>query len=443
MSLAWPIIIQRATQSVVGLADALMVAPLGEDALAAVTTGAFDTFAVIILPMGTVFIVQSFAAQLHGRGELGAARRYAWYALMLAGLAGIIGLALIPFVPAVVSSLDYSPNVEAYMTTYIMWRLPSVGLAVATEALVNWYGGLGNTRLGMLCGLTAMVTNVILNYLLIEPHWGLPGYGVAGAAMASTIATGIGLIPAAVMFFSRRGHQVMDSVLALKMSEFLRMLKFGLPNGVNWFLEFGAFMLFINIVVGHLGTTALAAFNVVMQLSSVAFMPAFGASSAGAILVGEALGRGEKDRVPALVKLTAKVTATWMVSVGLTYLLLPDVLLGLFQSEDSTTTTDFIVVGTQMLTFGCFWQCFDAAAMTVGESLRAAGDTAWPMWARIVVAWGIFFPGAWYTVVYLGGGVKTTMSWVVGYLAVLATLLTLRFLTGRWRDIKLVEDVVV
>jgi MATE family multidrug resistance protein len=443
MTLAWPIIVQRATQSVVGLADALMVAPLGEEALAAVTTGAFDTFAVTVFPMGTVFIVQSFASQLHGRGEIGAARRYAWYGLWLAVIAGVLSMALVPFVPGLIGLLGYSPLVAGHMATYMVWRLPSVGLAVATEALVNWYGGLGNTRLGMVCGLTAMVVNVMLNYTLIEPRFGLPGYGVAGAAVASSIATGVGLIPAAWYFFSGRGFAFSGVTSPLRLAEFRRMLKFGLPNGVNWFLEFGAFMMFVNLVVGHLGTTALAAFNVVMQLSSVAFMPAFGASSAGAILVGEALGRGDKDRVPQLVKMTAKVTATWMVTVGLTYLLFPQVLLGLFQTEGSTTAEDFVAVGTLMLTFGCFWQCFDAAAMTVSEALRAAGDTAWPMWARIVLAWGLFFPGGWLTVVYAGGGVAVTMSWVVGYLALLAIVLVLRFLSGRWRYIQLVEEVVV
>lgn len=443
MALAWPIIIQRATQSVVGLADALMVAPLGEEALAAVTTGAFDTFSVIILPMGTVFIVQSFAAQLNGKGDLGAARRYAWYALWIAGVAGLVSILVLPFVPSLVGRLGYSPQVTDYMVTYILCRLPSVGPAVATEALVNWYGGLGNTRLGMICGLTAMLSNIVLNYALIEPHWGLPGYGVAGAAIASSIATVLGLLPVAFYFLRNKGYNRVDDGKPLALAEFRRMVKFGLPNGINWFLEFGAFMLFINIVVGHLGTTALAAFNVVMQLSSVAFMPAFGVSSAGAILVGEALGSGDKDRVPSMVKLTAKVTATWMLSVGLSYLLVPELLLGLFQAENAGDTSAFVRIGSQMLLFGCFWQCFDAAAMTIGETLRAAGDTAWPMWARIFVAWGLFFPGAWYTVVHLGGGVAVTMAWVVGYLALLAGLLTFRFLSGRWRSIELVEEAVI
>src|SRR5204862_5243938 len=75
MTLAWPVILSRSTQSVVGLCDALMSARLGDQALAAVTTGAINLYAIAVLPMGTVFIVQSFAAQLHGRGDLAAARR--------------------------------------------------------------------------------------------------------------------------------------------------------------------------------------------------------------------------------------------------------------------------------------------------------------------------------------------------------------------------------
>ncbi len=92
LSLAWPIVLSRATQSVMGFFDALMVAPLGEESLAAVTTGALNTFAFIIMPMGTVFILQSFAAQLRGRGDAAALPRYAWYGLLLAVVFGALSL---------------------------------------------------------------------------------------------------------------------------------------------------------------------------------------------------------------------------------------------------------------------------------------------------------------------------------------------------------------
>src|SRR3982751_4750155 len=79
--LAWPIVLARASQSVIGFCDALMTAPLGEAPLAAVTTGSLNAFLAIILPTGMVFILQSFTSQLRGRGDVAAVRRYAWYGL--------------------------------------------------------------------------------------------------------------------------------------------------------------------------------------------------------------------------------------------------------------------------------------------------------------------------------------------------------------------------
>src|SRR5207245_11148400 len=111
--------------------------------------------------------------------------------------------------------------------------------------------------------------------------------------------------------------------LALRRGEFLRMLRFGVPNGLNWFMEIAAFTLFLNVVVSRLGTTTLAAMNAILQINSISFMPAFGVASAGAVLVGQAIGRGEKDDVPRLLRLTASVALVWQVGVGLVYCALP------------------------------------------------------------------------------------------------------------------------
>jgi multidrug resistance protein, MATE family len=90
--LAWPNVGSRAAQVVVGVSDTYMVAPLGEDALAAATAAAFNSFAFFALPIGTVFIVGSFAAQLTGKGDHGGARRYAWYGLVVALAAELMAL---------------------------------------------------------------------------------------------------------------------------------------------------------------------------------------------------------------------------------------------------------------------------------------------------------------------------------------------------------------
>src|SRR5690606_9277498 len=115
-------------------------------------------------------------------------------------------------------------------------------------------------------------------------------------AWASTIASWIGFAGIFACFLTGVGHDAPRKPKGLRLSEVGRMLRFGLPSGFNYFLEVAAFALFINVIVGHLGTTTLAAFNVVFQLNMISFMPAFGIASAGAILVGESIGRGLRDQ---------------------------------------------------------------------------------------------------------------------------------------------------
>ncbi len=432
LKLAWPVVLARATQSVIGFADAIMVAPLGEDAMAAAITGNLNAFSFIIFPMGTAFIVQSFTAQLRGRGELEAAPRYATYGLVLAILAGAIALLAIPFLPRLVGLLEYSPTVATLMQQYLAIRLLSVAPAVATEALGQWFGGMGNTGPEMIAGIVAMLTNVLLCYLLIQPRFGLPGYGVAGSAWAAVIATTLGFV-VIVSLYTRRAQWSFD----FRMPEFMRLLRFGAPNGMNWFLEFAAFTLFINLVIGHLGTSVLAAFNAVLQLVNVSFMPAFGLASAGAIIAGEAIGRRALDEVWPTVRLTALLACGFMVSLSSLYALFATPLMTLFQPPGQGSTL-FLEAGVLMLMLVPFWQLFDSLAIVFSEVLRAAGDTAWPMIVRITLAWLGFTPVAWFLVRYAGGGVVTVMLSLIVYLVVLAALLGGRYAYGKWRRIDLV-----
>ncbi len=168
----------------------------------------------------------------------------------------------------------------------------------------------------MIANLVAMALNVAGNYALIGGHWGMPAMGVSGAALASALSTGIAFA-GFLAWFVRDGRSAKAKGLSWR--EMARMLRFGVPSGLNWFFEFYAFNVFVNVVVAGLGTTALAAMMAVMQINSVSFMPAFGIASAGAILVGQAIGANAKDEVPRVVKLTFFVAGGWQGLVGLSY----------------------------------------------------------------------------------------------------------------------------
>ncbi len=434
LTLAWPIIISRASQTVVGLSDTLMVAHLGASGLAATSTGSLNAMTVLILPMGVTFIVSSYSSQLFGRGDEAGARRAGWYGLLVA--LGTLGLSLVtlPFIDVALGPFSYTGEVRALMTAYLQVRLLSAGAAVGIEALSNYYGGLGRTRPGMAANLVAMVLNVVGNWALIDGHLGLPGLGVAGAAWASTLST---LVAFAGFFgfFWREGRSLPPARLSTH--EGLRMLRFGLPSGLNWLFEFAAYVFFANVVVAGLGTATLAAMNSVMSVNSVSFMPALGLSSAGAILVGQAIGARRKDDVGGLLKLTALTALAWQCGTGLLFLVFAPTLIQPFARGEGAA--EVAAVGTRILMLSAAWQVFDAVGMTVSEALRGAGDTLFPMLARIAIAWLVFVPGSYLSVRHFGWGDVGAASWLVVYLALLAAFVTWRFRAGGWRNIELVE----
>jgi len=437
LDLAWPIVVSRATQVVVGFADAVMVSPLGAAALAATATGATNAFTLLILPMGVCFIIQSFAAQLFGRGDAAGARRFAWYGLGVALVTQVVSLLSLFFVAPVLDWLPYEPDVRALMTKYLAIRLLSGGAAIGIEALGNYYGGLSRTRPAMAANVTAMGLNVVGNWVFIGGHLGAPAMGVSGAALSSALATVVAFL-GFFAWFLWDGRALPKPKLSR--AELVRVLRFGLPSGFNWFFEFLAFLFFINVVVGGLGTPALAAMNAVLTLNSMSFMLGFGVASAGAILVGQAIGAGRKDDVPFLVKLTAMTSGTWQSLVGVAYLVAPALLLVPFtRGKDGAAV---LVVGVPMLMVSAGWQLFDTAATTLAEALRAAGDTLFPLVARLIIAWVLFAPGSFLSVRVFGVNHVGVMGWLVFYLALLAAVLFWRFRSGAWRKVQLVEPTI-
>ncbi|MBM4362722.1 MAG: MATE family efflux transporter, partial [Deltaproteobacteria bacterium] len=316
-----------------------------------------------MLPLGTVSIVQTFAAQLRGKGDLPAAYRHAHHGLLLSLLSSAPFLAAIPFLDRAVSAIGVAPEVQAPMAAYLAVRVLSVPAMLGLEALGGWYGGLGNTRVALLGGLLTMTANLAGNALLILPRFGLPGYGVVGAAWASTIASWVGFVAVLGLFRRGIGHDLPRASFAFVPEELRRVLRFGLPSGLNYFVEFTAFVAFINVVVGHLGTPTLAAFNIVLQVNSVSFMPAIGVASAGAILCGEAIGRGDREAVPAIVQLTLRITTAWMLAMAAVYVLAPRAILSLFDGG-GVASIAMLETGATMLALSALWQLFDAIAMT-------------------------------------------------------------------------------
>ena len=453
LALAGPMIIARATQAVDGFADTYQVHHLGNDAIVATGTGALNCYGVIMLPLGVAFIVSSFVAQLEGSGRRGEAARYGWYGLLLALFAGLLSLIALPLIGPALGLFRYTDVVRGEMTDYMQVRMAALGVMVGVEALNNYYGGLGRTWVSMAAGVISMVVNIVTNWIFIDGNLGAPALGVRGAALSSVLASSAAFAFVMLLFLRDRRRARAAAVAAgttdrvvLKRAEFTRMLRFGVPNGINWMMEFAAFQMFINVVMSDLGTTALAAFNAVMSINSLSFMPAFGIASAGSILAAQAIGSGAKELVWPLLKLTMKTTMVWMGVIGLSYVVFPTQLVSLFSSgagDGASADLSIVSIGATMLLLSAAWQLFDAVGMTIAETLRAAGDTKWTATARLVLAWFMFLPSGYIVVRVFDGGPSGAMLCLAGYLALLSVVLTYRFRTGAWKSIQLVEPTLL
>ncbi len=437
LKLAWPIIVSRSTQTLLGLSDALMVAHLGETALAATTTGAMNALVFFILPMGTVFIVSSFASQYFGAGDAQGARRFAFYGLGVALAAQVVGMAAVFVLEPALGLFEFEPELLALLQGYLVIRLFGAGAVVGLEALGNYYGGLGNTRLPMVVALVAMVLNVAGNWLLIDGNLGAPALGVQGAAWASLLSSGL-CFAGFLCFFLVDGRAHGGVFPRLRATEWWKTLRYGLPSGLNWFFEFFAFLFFVNVVVAGLGTLELAAMMAVIQLNNVSFMPAFAISSAGAIIVGQSIGARAQQEVPGTVGRTFLLAGGWQACLALLFIFIPEVLFApMARGEDAAA---LLSVGARLLALSSMWMLVDAAATTLAEALRAAGDTAFTLWARLLIAWGVFVPGTWLHVRRFGGGEVEAIFWLAGYTALLALVLLVRFRRGAWRRFDLVGE---
>jgi MATE family multidrug resistance protein len=131
-----------------------------------------------------------------------------------------------------------------------------------------------------------------------------------------------------------------------------------------------------------------------------------------------------------------------MLAIATLYLAMPERVLGWF-APDGPAAVQLIAVGGPMLVISALWQVFDATAMTLYETLRAAGDTAWTAAARIAIAWLVFTPAAYAAVRVWHGGALGAMACLVGYLAILAVAMAWRFRSGAWRRIVMIDDPLV
>jgi multidrug resistance protein, MATE family len=444
-ALAAPLFVNAGVQAVLNLTDTWFLGRISPDAIAAV--GAIYWFVILfVLVLGGVGIaVQTLVAQAYGAGNRYGASEISWGGLwvtvlmaplfLLAGLSG--GWLLGPF--------DLDPAVESLALAYWFPRMTGAVGGVGLWVITSFFNGIGRTRVTLGLNVCVALLNAWLNQVIAFDL----GLGMAGIAWATTVSQALVLGMALALFLSRPIRRDFGSHHYWRPRRLTmgRVLALGMPAGAFAAADLGGTALF-QLMQVDLGTVPGAATQIVMMLTSMAYMPAIGIASAGTTLVGQAIGAGDRDWAYALGNAVIRIVVVYMGLLSLVLALAGPWLIPLFVRSGDPQAAAVVETGALIIWIAAAYQVFDGLNFGAGFALRGAGDVRVPALMVMVLAWLGFVPlshmlsfgpgeGWVQGLPQLGFGTLGGWSALLIYAAALGTLMGLRWRSGAWRRIDL------
>lgn len=426
LALALPIIGGMVSQNVLNLVDTAMVGMLGAAALAAVGMASFANFMASAFITGLSAGVQAMAARRLGEGSADRSAEPLNGGLLLAiGLA--VPLAGVPifFAEEIFGLLVDDPEVVVLGVPYFQARLFAMLALGVNFAFRGYWNGVNMSKVYMRTLLVMHASNIVLNWVLIFGHFGLPALGVAGAGIGSAIATFIGsglyLVQGWRLARSNGFLQGLPS-----RSTMLTMLRLSVPTGIQQFF-FAAGLTGFFWILGKVGTAELAASNVLVQLLLVAILPGLGSGMAAASLVGQALGRKDPEDAMEWGWDVAKLATVAVGAMSLVGLFFPDLLLRPFLHDP-----EILALARLPLRILAATMSLDTLGMVLMNALLGAGDNLRVMTVTLVLQWLLFLPVAYIVGPVLGFGITGVWLGHIGYRVLQAIVFLGIWRSGSW-----------
>lgn len=432
LRLAWPVVIQQVALTTVQLVDTFLVGHLGADALAGVGLASILYWVPISGMMAIGIGATAVVARNVGAGNPQRSEVTLRSAQMLALIWGL-AMAAVYFVAAapMLRVMGAEPAALSQGVDYMQAAalgIPFYSVLFASNACLQ---GAGDTRTPMLIMLVVNLINGVLSWVLINGVGPFPEYGVQGAGLGYVGAAIAGVVLAAYSVLRRHSvvHLSLSKVTSIESVETRRILKVGLPTGVEQ-LQFMASFLLYTRIIATLGTTALAAHQVALRIEGLTFQPGFALGVAATTLVGQALGAKRPDLAEKAAVAAGRIAFVFMTAVGVTLMIFGGPITRLFIDDD-----EVVDIGRKLLLiFGIALPAL-SISMSLGGALRGAGDTRAVLGIMTIGVWGVRLVPAYFLAVVVGLGVPGAWLAAVMDINVRAILMFLRFRQGRWKRI--------
>jgi multidrug resistance protein, MATE family len=443
--LALPFILNSTLNAVLNLTDTWFIAQLSAQATAAMGAIYWASLTLIILLGGIAIAVQTFAAQAIGANSKTRAAHWLWTGLYgavcvvpLFWLAAWLG-------PWALHRVGLEPAIAQLAIEYWQPRMWTAPFGTALWTMLSFINGIGKPKHSLVMNVVVAIVNALLNQLFMFT-WGM---GMAGAAWATGASLLIGLLGTALLL---RWPGMFDDfpfarTRRFRLKSLQSVFKLGLPTGL--FIAFDLIALaFFQLYQTQLGAVGGAATQIVMMLTSIAYMPAVGIGNAGNTLVAQSIGAGDREWAGKLGNVTIAMSTGYMASVGVLIALLSPWLMSVFVSPNDPQASEVIRLGITLAWIAAAYQFFDGLNISSAFCLRAAGDAKTPALMLGGLAWLVFIPLA-QMLTFAPG--KTWFSWLPGfglgavggwvaaciYIGLLGTILFWRWRSGAWRKMSL------
>ncbi len=418
LRLAWPITISTLSYATMTLASTAFVARVGSDELAGVGLGAVVGFAILCFGVGLLRGGKTLVSQAVGADRRDRLPELLGAALAIAVSLGVLGILVAQVAAPIVATLSASPRAGQFASVYLSVRLLGAPLMLAYAALREASYGVGDTRTPMRAAIAGNAMNIALDAVLIL---GL-GWGVAGAALATIAGNATELLVL--------GWPMWPKLRAarLRVASIKALWREGVPNGLQFVMEVGAFLL-LTIMVARMSAVDGAAHQLVMHLINVSFLPAHALAEATAVLVGQAVGANRDDLVKRIAYRALSIGAAYSGVCVVVYASLGSVITSAMAAGDTVLAERSLV----LLHVGLAFLTADAANVIARGALRGASDVRYAAVVGIITSWVTTPPLAYLLGIHWGLGVMGGWIGLAIEITAGSLIFWLRVRHGGWR----------
>jgi MATE family multidrug resistance protein len=382
----------------------------------------------------------TFTAHYYGAKETDACVRSTLQGIWLAFLSWPLILLLIPFGCWLMALSGHAPDVLTAEKTYFIILMAGGVVVPLNCAIGGYFMGIGQTTINMAANAFGCLLNIVLNYVMIFGHWGVPPLGIAGSAYATLISGAAICLILFAVFLRDPAVRAQTGRAWLRMDGVLmwRIVRFGTPSGVQLLMDVGTFALFV-MLTGRLGDVSLAASNIAFSINNLAFAPLLGFGMAASTLVSQHQGAKNPEAAERAGYTGLKIGVLYMCLIGATFVFLPRAYFELFRPPNAPFSADeLLAIGRTMLLMMAAWGLFDTVSIILSGALKGAGDTHFVMVYMSVGGWLFLVPGS-ILLLYLGYGILGLWVWLTAYICLLAIGFWWRWHAGHWKTIRVIE----